>query len=163
MQDVKPTMEPRTKAQLLAAAIWRAPSSGRRSGELTPARATRIATAIVTNCAEYLNPWTIGGLARVESGFRTSAVSPSGRHRGLFQIHKATNVEDIENHTGDTCRRLLIWRAFCDEHHPTEWQEHSSGLCHWFGGLECSLQAVRSARRVHRWAARLRRLADDPA
>lgn len=135
----------------LADVIYRVPSSGRLSGELTEALASRMASAIWEH-ADALTPYGMVGLAWFESGFKTSASSPSGRHHGLFQRKDDEDPEDIPGHTERTCDGLRVWKEKCARLHRGE----HDWLAHHFGGEEPSPRALLSARIVRWRAAKLR-------
>lgn len=148
--DIVP-VQPTPPWACLADVIYRAPSSGRLSGELTEARASRLASAIWEHVGA-LTPYGMAGLARVESGFCTSAVSPSGRHYGLYQVRAAMAPHLIEFSTMEAVEKLGLWHRFCrkrcgpDPDHPI--------ISHWFSGVQVNPRARSAAALVRRWEKR---------
>lgn len=136
----------------LATTILGINSSGRRTGELSSDGARQIAVAIRTYC-DGLDPYLVTSLAWTESGFRTSAVSPSGRHMGLFQVLRAAVPDDIGVSTAEACSKLRRWRSWCgDRHDDHPW------LAHWFSGTNVSHRGLVAARVVTSRTKRLRRM-----
>lgn len=132
----------------LGTRMGRVASTGRTRGRFTPANAVTLANAIYKHCQDF-DPWTVGALAWVESGFRTTAVSPSGRHLGLFQVKAAKRPKNIEFSTKEACGKLRVWRRVCTHGHDF--------LAHWFAGTRANPKALASAARVRRRARKLRR------
>lgn len=135
----------------LADVIYRAPSSGRLSGELTEVRASRLASFIWEHVG-VLTPYGMAGLARVESGFCTSAVSPSGRHMGLFQVLGAKAPHLIEFSVMEAAGKLGLWHRFCEKRCGPD-PDHSV-ISHWFSGVQVNSKARVAAALVQRWEKR---------
>ncbi len=142
---------PNLEAEALADRIFLVNSSGFKTGELASAGAYKIAVAITGRCYA-LNFYDVGALAWVESGFRVAAVSPSGRHFGLFQVRATKVADDVEASTTEACGKLRRWRWWCREHGHTD----HDFLAHWFSGTNVNARGIAAAARVRRRAKKLR-------